>query len=58
MWIFGLLVMMVCLILSCWKNLINNLEVIEKVIEGIRIELDIDYCFYVGGSIFVIMKKK
>lgn len=58
MWISGLLVTTACLTLSRWKNLTNNLEAIEKVIEGIRIELDTDHRLHVGGSISVIMKKK
>lgn len=32
-----------CLLLSCWKNLINNIEDIEKEVESMKNKEDVDY---------------
>lgn len=42
--------------LSRWKNLINNIEDIEKEVESMKNKEDVDYRLHLGGNIFVSIK--
>lgn len=37
--------------LSRWKNLINNIEDIEKEVESMKNKEDVDYRLHLGGNI-------
>lgn len=44
------------LTLNRWKNLLTNIEDIQKEIDGITNEDDVDYRLHLGGNIFVTIK--